>query len=87
MPDYSYICDACDVESTVTKPMAESARKESCPTCSAEMRRVFVAAPVHFKGNCWSRDNYTRPHVTFKMKDKSSYTVPYKENKLKKEDK
>lgn len=87
MPDYLYACDSCALSVDVTKPMADSARKEVCPLCSAEMRRVFAAVPTHFKGGCWAKDGYSRAHVTFKYKDGSKSTVPYKENKLKKEDK
>lgn len=47
---YPYICDTCEIESEVNKPMAESSRKEFC-SCGAELRRVFTTPSVLNYGN------------------------------------
>jgi putative FmdB family regulatory protein len=46
---YDYLCEKCDKEAEVVKPMADSSRIENCPDCGNEMRRLY-SAKVHFVG-------------------------------------
>jgi len=49
MPVYQYNCEKCDKDFDVVKPMAESSRPESCPTCGNNADRVF-SCKVEFIG-------------------------------------
>lgn len=49
MPSYPYSCEKCDKEFDVIKPMSESSRPETCPTCGNPADRVFTCN-VHFYG-------------------------------------
>ena len=43
---YLYLCEKCDIETEVIKPMAESGRKEKCVQCKCVMQRVYTPAEI-----------------------------------------
>ncbi len=46
---YDYRCPQCGKVAEVNLPMAKAGKASvACPTCGAEMNRVYQAPPVHF---------------------------------------
>lgn len=55
MPTYEFKCPDCGHHIYLSLPMSEmEGRREFCPMCPAEMRRVFTAAPAIFRGGGWA---------------------------------
>ena len=48
---YEYICDTCNIEVDIIKPMAESSRQENCNVCGFVLRRIFSKPQVLNYGN------------------------------------
>lgn len=84
---YLYYCQTCDTHVDVRKPLADYDREEKCEACGTVMERKITATSFRLIGPGWAKDGYYKPHVTFKMKNGTSQTVPYDTHKLKKEDK
>ncbi len=49
MPTYQYACNSCDHEFEIVQTFAENSLTE-CPGCKSELRKVFSAVGVVFKG-------------------------------------
>jgi len=49
MPKYNYECPGEEVVVELTLPIDHE--QPRCATCGADLRRVFIAPAVHFKGN------------------------------------
>lgn len=57
MPTYEYACKDCDHHFEVVQSFAEDALTE-CPTCGGNLRKVFSAAGIIFKGSGWHIKDY-----------------------------
>jgi len=49
MPTYQYACSTCSNEFEIVQTFAEKSLTE-CPECKSELRKVFSAVGVVFKG-------------------------------------
>jgi putative FmdB family regulatory protein len=54
MPTYQYRCTECGSELEVVQKFSDAALSE-CPTCSGQLRKVFNAVGVVFKGSGFYR--------------------------------
>ena len=60
MPKYEYACKSCAEHVEVVQTFAEAALTE-CPACGGELRKVFSAPSIAFKGSGFYRtDNRKR---------------------------
>lgn len=60
MPTYQYRCTTCFDELEVFQKFTDPALSE-CPTCTGELRKVFSAVGVVFKGSgFYATDNRTK---------------------------
>lgn len=51
MPLYHYICDYCNIDYDITKPMHLSTQDEPCSMCNRPMRRTFNVGMIKPRGN------------------------------------
>ncbi len=56
MPTYQYRCLACGEELEAKQSFSDAALTQ-CPSCSGELRKVFGAAGVVFKGSGFYRND------------------------------
>lgn len=49
MPNYEYKCKACEHRFEIWQNVGEAA--PPCPECGAEVKKIFHAPPLHFKGS------------------------------------
>lgn len=54
MPTYQYACSACGNEFDIVQKFSDDALTE-CPTCAGELRKVFSAVGIVFKGSGFYR--------------------------------
>ncbi|MFF5213346.1 FmdB family zinc ribbon protein [Streptosporangium sp. NPDC000396] len=54
MPTYQYACSACGHEFDIVQKFSDDALTE-CPKCSGELRKVFSAVGIVFKGSGFYR--------------------------------
>lgn len=54
MPTYQYVCLACEKPLEVFQAFTEDALT-TCPECGGELRKIFSAAGVVFKGGGFYR--------------------------------
>jgi putative FmdB family regulatory protein len=54
VPTYQYACSACGNEFDIVQKFSDDALTE-CPTCSGELRKVFSAVGIVFKGSGFYR--------------------------------
>ncbi len=54
MPLYDYVCRECGHRMEVMHSVT-AAGPEACPVCGGAMRKVIVAAAVHYKGSGWAK--------------------------------
>jgi putative FmdB family regulatory protein len=55
MPTYEYKCPDCGHRLILSATITEmEARREFCPLCPAEMRRVFSPPAIRFVGGGWA---------------------------------
>ena len=47
---YEYECPACGNVVDIERKMSEPEGEYTCPICGSQLRRVFSAAPIQFKG-------------------------------------
>lgn len=60
MPTYQYRCNDCGHDLEVVQKFSDPSLTE-CPTCESELRKVFNAVGVVFKGSgFYSTDNHTK---------------------------
>lgn len=52
MPTYAYRCSDCDHTFDAVQRFSDDALTE-CPECQGQIRRVFHATPIVFKGSGW----------------------------------
>lgn len=57
MPTYEYACRACGQHLEVVQSFADDALTE-CEACGGELRKVFSAAGLIFKGSGWHVKDY-----------------------------
>ena len=57
MPTYEYACRACGEHLEVVQSFRDDALTE-CPACKGELRKVFSAAGIIFKGSGWHIKDY-----------------------------
>jgi putative FmdB family regulatory protein len=57
MPTYEYLCRACGERLEVVQSFADSALT-TCGACGGELRKVFSAAGLIFKGSGWHVKDY-----------------------------
>lgn len=57
MPLYEYACKACEHHFDVRHGVDETP-KLACPECKSDVRKVFHAAGVIFKGSGWHIKDY-----------------------------
>lgn len=54
MATYDFRCEMCQLVEAVTRAMTDQfPRDPYCPNCLIPMKRLFTAAPIHFKGKDW----------------------------------
>lgn len=54
MPTYQYACSACGNEFDIVQRFSDDALTE-CPACAGELRKVFSAVGIVFKGSGFYR--------------------------------
>ena len=54
MPLYDYVCRDCGHRMEVMHSVTANG-PEACPACGGAMRKVIVAAAVHYKGSGWAK--------------------------------
>ncbi|MFF0306923.1 FmdB family zinc ribbon protein [Streptosporangium sp. NPDC004379] len=54
MPTYQYACNACGNEFEIVQKFSDDALTE-CPSCSGQLRKVFSAVGIVFKGSGFYR--------------------------------
>ena len=57
MPTYEYACRDCGEHLEVVQSFKDDALTE-CPACKGELRKVFSAAGIIFKGSGWHIKDY-----------------------------
>jgi putative FmdB family regulatory protein len=57
MPTYEYACRACGEHLEVVQSFRDDALSE-CPACHGQLRKVFSAAGIIFKGSGWHVKDY-----------------------------
>ncbi len=57
MPTYEYACRSCGEHLEVVQSFKDDALTE-CPSCQGELRKVFSAAGLIFKGSGWHVKDY-----------------------------
>lgn len=68
MPTYQYACRACGEQLEAVQSFSEPSLTE-CPNCRGELRKVFSAVGVVFKGSGFYKTD-SRPSSSAKDKDK-----------------
>lgn len=58
MPTYEYACRSCGEHLEVVQSFKDEALTE-CPACQGELRKVFSAAGIIFKGSGWHVKDYS----------------------------
>lgn len=53
MPAYDYKCEKCDIVRETVRKMSDDS-KELCLNCNGEMRVVFNAPKITYKGSGWA---------------------------------
>ncbi len=57
MPTYEYACRACGEHLEVVQSFRDDALTE-CPHCQGDLRKVYSAAGIIFKGSGWHSTDY-----------------------------
>jgi putative FmdB family regulatory protein len=57
VPTYEYACRGCEQHLEVVQSFKDDALTE-CPSCQGELRKVFSAAGIIFKGSGWHVKDY-----------------------------
>lgn len=57
MPTYEYACRSCGEHLEVVQSFKDDALTE-CPSCQGQLRKVFSAAGLIFKGSGWHVKDY-----------------------------
>jgi putative FmdB family regulatory protein len=57
VPTYEYACRGCGQHLEVVQSFKDDALTE-CPSCQGELRKVFSAAGIIFKGSGWHVKDY-----------------------------
>jgi putative FmdB family regulatory protein len=60
MPTYEYACKGCGEHLEVVQSFRDDPLTQ-CPGCSGELRKVFSAAGLIFKGSGWHVKDYASP--------------------------
>ena len=68
MPTYEYACKSCGEHLEVVQSFSDDALT-TCPSCEGELRKVYSAAGIIFKGSGWHIKDYS-------SKNGSSTTAP-----------
>lgn len=58
MPTYEYACRSCGEHLEVVQSFKDDPLTE-CPACQGELRKVFSAAGIIFKGSGWHVKDYS----------------------------
>lgn len=56
MPTYEFECLACQRRVEIKLSFAEAESRQDCDKCLVPMKKVFHAAPAHFRGTGWGKD-------------------------------
>jgi len=56
VPTYQYVCQKCEAPLEVVQSFSDPALTE-CPSCGGELRKLFSAAGVVFKGSGFYRND------------------------------
>lgn len=57
MPTYEYLCRGCGERLEVVQSFSDAALT-TCPSCQGELRKLFSAAGLIFKGSGWHVKDY-----------------------------
>jgi len=79
MPVYEYACKKCDHHFDV-RHGADEVPELSCPECQSEVRKVFHAAGIIFKGSGWHITDYAKKSSVV-SEEKSESAVKTEEKK------
>ncbi len=71
MPTYQYECISCDNQFEVFQSFSDEAIK-SCPECEGEVKKVYSAVGVVFKGSGFYKTDSSSAGKTGKSENKSS---------------
>jgi putative FmdB family regulatory protein len=63
MPTYQYACTACDHEFEAIQSFSDDSLTE-CPQCKGEIRKVYTAVGVVFKGSGFYKTDSVKKSVT-----------------------
>jgi len=63
MPVYEYACNSCGHHFDI-RHGAEEKPALSCPVCAGEVRKIFHAAGIIFKGSGWYITDNTKKEAT-----------------------
>ncbi len=76
MPTYQYACTACGEELEAVQSFSDPSLTE-CPRCGGQLRKVFSAVGVVFKGSgFYKTDSRSTTTATDKPSEKSSDAKP-----------
>lgn len=71
MPTYQYACSACEHEFEVFQAFSESSLTH-CPECNGELRKVYSAVGVVFKGSGFYKTDSKSESKPSVSKDKTN---------------
>lgn len=63
MPTYQYACIACDHEFEVVQSFSDESLTK-CPECKGEIRKIYSAVGVVFKGSGFYKTDSVKKSVT-----------------------
>jgi len=63
MPTYQYACTACDHEFEAIQSFSDDSLTE-CPQCKGEIRKVYTAVGVVFKGSGFYKTDSVKKSAT-----------------------
>lgn len=73
MPLYEYQCTQCEERVEVIQRLSDPPYSH-CPKCSGEMKKLFSAPAIQFKGSGWYKTDY----ASAKPSEKKSETTESK---------
>ncbi len=75
MPTYQYRCTACEEDLEVVQKFTDAALT-TCPSCQGDLRKVFNAVGVVFKGSGFYATDSRKSNTASKPADKPKADKP-----------
>jgi len=70
MPLYEYQCTECNERLEIIQKLSEPPHT-LCPKCGGEMRKLFSAPAIQFKGSGWYKTDYANKSTSTKTETSS----------------